>query len=62
MKKFIIEEVKSKSDLNQFIAFPDRLYKGNAYRVPQLHNFERSVLRKDKKMSIGVSPKFGFLD
>lgn len=48
MKKFIIEEVKSKSDLNQFIAFPDRLYKGNAYRVPQLHTFERKVLRKDK--------------
>ena len=46
MSKIEIKEVKSKSDLNKFIAFPDKLYKGNKYRVPQLHNFEKSTLSK----------------
>ncbi len=48
MEKVIIKEVKSKRDLNKFIAFPDKLYKGNPYRVPQLHAFERSTLSPKK--------------
>ncbi|WP_341906848.1 GTP cyclohydrolase [Fluviicola taffensis] len=43
-----ITEVRSKSDLQQFIAFPDKLYKNNPHRVPQLHSFERSTLLKEK--------------
>lgn len=48
MSKIDIKEVKLKSDLNKFIAFPDKLYKGNKYRIPQLHNFEKSTLSKEK--------------
>ncbi len=48
MKNIKITEVKSKSELNKFISFPDKLYKGNKYRVPQLHSFERSTLMSDK--------------
>ncbi len=56
MSKIEIKEVKSKSDLNKFIAFPDKLYKGNKYRVPQLHNFEKSILSKK------TNPAFDFCE
>ena len=36
--------VVKKSQLKEFISFPDKLYEGNTYRVPQLHSFERSTL------------------
>ncbi len=48
MSKIEIKEVVSKKDLNTFIKFPDQLYKGNQYRVPQLHTFEKSTLMKEK--------------
>ncbi|MCF6242114.1 MAG: N-acetyltransferase, partial [Bacteroidales bacterium] len=48
MENIEIKEVKSRKDLNKFIAFPDKLYKGNPYRVPQLHAFERSTLSPKK--------------
>jgi len=48
MEEIYIEEVKTKSELNRFISFPDKLYKGNKYRVPQLHSFERSTLSTKK--------------
>ena len=48
MDQLYIKEVKSKSELNRFISFPDKLYKGNKYRVPQLHSFERSTLSAKK--------------
>ena len=51
-----IKEVKSKRDLNKFIVFPDKLYKGNPYRVPQLHAFERSTLSPKK------NPAFEFCE
>lgn len=41
-----IKKVSSASELNKFIAFPDKLYKGNEFRVPQLHSFEKSSLIK----------------
>lgn len=51
-----IKEVKSKSDLNKFIKFVDKLYKNNKYKVPQLHSFEKSSLIKEK------NPAFDFCD
>jgi len=56
MKRIEIKEVKSKADLNRFISFPDQLYKGNKYRVPQLHSFEKSSLMREK------NPAFDFCD
>ncbi len=56
MEKIIIKEVKSKRDLQRFITFPDRLYKGNPYRVPQLHAFELSTLSPKK------NPAFEFCE
>lgn len=56
MKKITIVEVKTRSDLNKFISFPDELYKGNKYRVPQLHLYEKSALIKEK------NPAFDFCD
>lgn len=51
-----IIEVKTKSQLREFIQFPDMLYKGNKYRVPQLHSFERSILSPKK------NPAFEFCE
>lgn len=51
-----IREVQSKSDLNKFISYPDMLYKGNKYRVPQLHVFEKSTLSAEK------NPAFEFCE
>ncbi len=56
MHKIEIKEVLSSSDLNRFIAFPDKLYKDNQYRVPQLHTFEKSSLDKKK------NPAFEYCD
>ncbi len=54
MSKVEIKEVKSKSDLNKFIAFPNKLYKGNKYRVPQLDIYEKKSLDRKK------NPAFDF--
>ena len=56
MSNIEIKEVKTKRDLNKFIAFPDRLYEGNKYRVPQLHAFEKSTLSPKK------NPAFEFCE
>jgi ribosomal protein S18 acetylase RimI-like enzyme len=48
MDQLYIKEVKSKSELNRFISFPEKLYKANKYRVPQLHSIERSTLSPKK--------------
>jgi len=56
MKNIIVKEVKTKSDLRKFIAFPDKLYKGNKYRVPQLHMYERAALYPKK------NPAFEFCE
>ena len=42
-----IKEVKTKKQLSEFIKFPDTLYKGNKFRVPQLHMYEKSVLKQN---------------
>ena len=56
MKAIKIKEVKSSADLNRFISFQDQLYKGNRYRVPQLHCYERSSLKPTK------NPAFDFCE
>lgn len=43
-----IKEVTTKAQLSDFISFPDKLYKGNPYRVPPLHYVEKGSLNKDK--------------
>ena len=56
MSKIQIQEVKSKSDLNRFISFPNKLYKGNKYRVPQLDMYEKKSLDHKK------NPAFEFCE
>jgi hypothetical protein len=51
-----IKEVKTKKDLSDFIKFPDTLYKGNKYRVPPLHSFEKETLNAEK------NPAFDFCE
>jgi hypothetical protein len=41
-----IVEVKTKKELSEFIAFPDDLYKGNAFYIPPLHKGETKTLSK----------------
>jgi len=48
MENIIIKEVKTAKDLKRFIAFPNTLYNGNPYRVPQLFGFERATLSPKK--------------
>ena len=43
-----LKEVRTRRELKKFIRWPDRLYKGNKYRVPQLHSFEASTLDPKK--------------
>jgi len=56
MKNIKIKRVKSKSDLNKFISFPNKLYKGNKYRVPQLDMYEKKSLDHKK------NPAFEFCE
>jgi hypothetical protein len=56
MEKITVKEVHTKAELNKFIAFPDKLYNGNKYRVPQLHIFEKSTLSPKK------NPAFEFCE
>ncbi len=56
MASIQLKEVQSKKDLKKFIAFPDKLYEGNPYRVPPLHTFEISTLDKTK------NPAFDFCE
>lgn len=51
-----IKEVQTKEQLSNFIQFPDKLYSGNKFRVPQLHMYEKSILKKDK------NPAFEFCE
>ena len=56
MENILVKEVVSKSDLKKFIVFPDKLYKGNKYRVPQLHMYEKAALMPEK------NPAFEFCE
>ncbi len=41
-----IKEVKGRRDINEFIRFPLRLYKGNPYFVPPLYSDEKALFKK----------------
>lgn len=51
-----IKEVHTNNQLSDFIKFPDKLYKGNKFRVPQLHAYEKSILMSQK------NPAFEFCE
>ena len=46
MNNIIISEVKTRRDLNKFIAFPNQLFKGVPTYVPPLNRDERALLTK----------------
>ena len=56
MNQIKIKEIKSKSELRQFIAFPDSLYRNNPYRVTPLHIYELPTLL------VGKNPAFEFCE
>jgi hypothetical protein len=56
MSNLEIVQVTTKKDLKKFVTFPNRLYKGNPYYVPQLTFDEVNTLRKDK------NPAFAFCE
>lgn len=43
-----ITEMRSRSDLRRFVAFPEVLYRGNPYYVPKLVGEELNTLRSDR--------------
>lgn len=43
----IIEEVKTKKQIKQFIEFPLKLYKGNQYFVPPIYGDEKAIFKKN---------------
>lgn len=51
-----IIEVQTKKQLSEFIKFPDKLYRGNKFRVPPLHTYEKSALSPVK------NPAFDFCE
>lgn len=51
MNEIIIRKVRSGKDLNKFVDFPFRLFKGNAFWVPPLKFDEINTLSKDKNPS-----------
>jgi hypothetical protein len=44
----IIKEISTKQELKEFIQFPDRLYSGNQFYVPAIHENELQTLSFDK--------------
>lgn len=49
-----IKEVKSRKELNEFVRFPNRLYKGNTYYVPQIESMDRDTLTPEKNHAFEV--------
>ena len=54
--KYSVKEITSQTDLKKFIQFPNKLYKGNKFYVPQLNLTEMQTLSKDK------NPAFEFCE
>jgi hypothetical protein len=44
----IIKEISTKKELKEFIKFPDKLYSGNQFYVPAIHEKELQTLSFDK--------------
>lgn len=49
-----IKEVVSKQELKAFVHFPNQLYKGNPYYVPQIESMERETLSPEKNHAFEV--------
>ena len=49
-----IKEVRTKSDLRKFVHFPNELYKGNPYYVPQIESMDRGTLTPTKNHAFEV--------
>ncbi len=56
-----IKEITSKKDLKDFICFPDKLYKGNKYYVPELKNDELDMLIPETNFAFEYSDAKFFL-
>lgn len=52
----ILEEVRTKKELQRFVDFPHRLYDGNAYWVPSIRTSEMDTLSREK------NPAFEYCD
>ncbi len=52
--KVNIKEVKSKRELKAFVHFPNELYKGNPYYVPQIESMDRNTLTPSKNHAFEV--------
>ena len=50
----IIEPVKTRKDLRNFVHFPNQLYKGNPYYVPQFESMEMDTLTPGKNAAFEV--------
>jgi hypothetical protein len=48
MTDLIVKEVSNKSELNKFIKFPWKIYKGNKFWVPPLLMEQKTLLSKVK--------------
>ena len=51
---FTIKEVTTKQALRAFVHFPNRLYKGNPYYVPQIESMDRDTLTPEKNHAFEV--------
>ena len=52
--KVTIKEVKTKRELKAFVHFPNELYKGNPYYVPQIESMDRDTLTPSKNHAFEV--------
>lgn len=50
----MIKEVRTKKDLRDFVHFPNALYKGNPYYVPQIESMDRDTLTPSKNHAFEV--------
>ena len=48
MQEIIVKKVSDKSELNQFIKFPWKIYKNDKYWVPPLFMEQKTLLDKQK--------------
>lgn len=52
--KVTIKEVRTKKDLRAFVHFPNLLYKGNPYYVPQIESMDRNTLTPSRNHAFEV--------
>ncbi len=61
MAELYLKEVKTKTELNDFIKFPDKLYKNNPYRVTPLHTYEETILNREKNPAFDICDAIYYL-